>query len=247
MEDASALIIQALKTVDVIQPGGKASLLAIATRALYPEARLSRDGISEALGLHPSVVVSMLVSADLAGDTDARRDLGLAFFERLQLRTHPPQLTDLGRIAVATWCLEHLMPMKEVLGSALERTLDQTRLVVEGKTPSSGTIQDLQERARKLQTAKVVGVAGGSKGTKEKLGLTEEDQFRRHAAQAIRGMLQGLTEAGQSPHLCTTVAGEVTQALGIGLGLAAAAGFCMDLALHMESLPQELLTPTPQH
>ena len=51
MDKASSLIAKALRDSPEILASGKQSVLAIAARALVPNASLSKQGISEALGL----------------------------------------------------------------------------------------------------------------------------------------------------------------------------------------------------
>jgi hypothetical protein len=245
MIDANRIVIQALERAPNIQPAGKESLLAIAARAVHPDVKLSQQGISDALGLHPSLVVAILVTADAAGDTDARRELGLALFQRLKLQAGAPMLSPKGRLMLATWCLERLELMAEVLGRALTDALSLGRAAVAGKKPDADQLQQLAARATKMQTSKVSGVP---KGHKEKFGLTDEERFRRHAVQAIRALVQGMVEEGKSVHVCTTVAGEVTRALEAGLGLAAAAGFTLELAEHLEQgIPPEHLIRPPRN
>ena len=174
----------------------------------------------------------------------------MALFERLKLSAEPPRLTERGRVALASWCVERLLPMKEVLDNDLvEETLTAARhLVQTGSSPRRGPVMELQGRAEALQRTEVVGVGGGSKGSKEKLGLSDGQRFQRHAAQAIRGLLQGLLEGGKNPNISTTVAGEIARGLEAGLGIAAAAAFTLELAQQVaEELPREyLLPPGPQ-
>lgn len=245
MIDANHLVIQALEQAPTIQPAGRESLLAIAARAVHPDVKLSQQGIADALGLHPSVVIAILVTADAAGDSDARRELGLALFQRLKLHGRAPVLSAKGRLMLATWCLERLELMAEVLGSALTDTLSLARAAIDGATPDPEQLQQLATRATQMQTSVVSGVP---KGQKEKFGLTDEERFRRHAVQAIRALVQGMVEEGQSVHVCTTVAGEVARALEAGLGLAAAAGFAMELAEQLDQgLPAEHVTRPPRN
>jgi len=243
--DANEQILQAIKEAERIQPAGAQSLVAIAARAVDAGARLSQRGISDTLGLHPSVVIAITVTGDLAGDTNSRRDYGLALFERLKLGAHAPRLTPRGRLLLATWCLERLSPMAEVLGGdLLTRTLELARPTVEGRPPGRGDVLALQQRAEQLQRAEVVGIRKGE--TKEKLGISDEQRCQVHAGQAIRALLQGLLEQGAEPQVTTTVAGEVAGALGCGLGFAAAAGFTLELAHYLEDeLPREHLVRAP--
>jgi hypothetical protein len=250
MIDAKKLILKAVQEAERIRTAGADSLMGIACRAVDAEGKASLKGISRTLGLHPSVVIAITVTADVANSTDARRELGLALFERLQLHTHPPLLTEQGRVGLASWCIERLLPMKEALdGDLVEETLAASKHLLEtGASPRMGAVMELQSRAEKLQRLEVVGVAAGRSGSKEKLGITDEQRFQRHAAQAIRALLEGLKEQGKNPHLCTTVAGEVARALEAGLGFAASAGFTLELAQHIEEeLPREHLRRPPQN
>lgn len=239
--DANAQILEALRQAERINPAGAQSLIAIAARAVDPQARLSPQGISRTLGLHPSVVIAITVAADAAGDTASRRDFGLALFERLQLRAHPPELTAEGQLLLAGWCLEQLTPMAEVLGDdLLQKTIELARAGAEDTTVERGQVLELQSRAEALQRTEVVGVRKGK--AKERLGISDEQRFQRHAAQALRAVLQGLLEQHNVVHVSTTVAGELTRALESGVGFAAAAGFILELAQHLEQeLPPEHL------
>ena len=250
MIDASKLILEAIAGAERIQPAGKESLLGIACRAVEPDGKVSLKTISDTLGLHPAVLVSIMVTADVAGDTESRREMGRALFERLPLRARPPGLTEKGRVALARWSLEKLLPMKEVLdGDLVDEALAGARHLLDtGATPRPGLVMELQERAHKLQRLEVVGVASGKKASKERLGISDEQRFQRHAAQAIRALLEGLKDGGKSPHLCTTVTGEITRALEAGLGLAAAAAFTLELAQHVEEdLLEEHLRRPPSN
>jgi len=257
--DAKETILSALRRADKILPAGQGSLLAIASRALEPKARLSPGAIARILGLHPSVVIAITIVADLARDTESRRELGLALFERLKLSTPSPELSNHGRLLMALWCLEHLRPMEQVLdknllGQALELAHSSVnRRAAPGSArggepplecgPSAQDmrrIQQLQSRAMELQRSELGGVKAGKK---ERLGISDEQRFQRHAAQAIRALLQGLVDQGSTDHIAITVAGEVTRALEAGLGFAAAAGFTLDLAHYLE---QELRCLIPE-
>jgi hypothetical protein len=159
-------------------------------------------------------------------------------------------LTDHGRVGLASWCIERLLPMREALdGDLVDEALDAARHLMEtDAAPRAGAVMEIQERAEKLQHLEVVGVAAGKSASKERLGITDEQRFQRHAAQAIRALLEGLKEQGENPHLCTTVAGEIALALEAGLGFAAAAGFTLELAQHLEEeLPREHLRRPPQN
>lgn len=243
--DANQQILRAIREADPIQAAGARCLVAIAARALDADARLSQRGIGETLGLHRSVLIAVTVAGDLAGDTSSRRDYGLALFERLRLGARAPRLTPRGHVVLAAWCLERLLPMAEVLGGdLLNRTLELTRPAVEGRPPGRGDVLALQQRAEQLQRAEVVGIRKGE--TKEKLGISDEQRCQVHAGQAIRALLQGLLEQGAEPQVSTTVAGEVTAALGCGLGFAAAAGFTLELAHYIQGeLPREHLVQAP--
>lgn len=242
MHDANTLIIQAIEAAETITTAGRMSLLGIAARALEPEARLTREQVTEILGFHPSLVIAITVTADLAGDPISRRDLGRSLFSQLQLRTHPPQLTRAGRLAVATWCLEQLEPVADLLEGMLQQALDLARGASAEQTSSAGALNELQEGAEALQRSNVVGI---QKGERVKMGITDDDKVRRRAGQAIRALTQGMREACDSEHLCPTVAGEVAGALYEGKGLDAAAGFCLDLARLLNDLPDEQVMRAP--
>lgn len=244
--DATSQILDAIRQATAIKAAGAESLVALAARAVDPEVHLSQSSIVETLGLHPSVVIAVTVANDLAGDTESRRDFGIALFERLKLHTHAPRLTDAGCILLAVWCLERLQPMAEVIGEELlGRSLAAARAAVSGKTPDRGSLLELQGQAEQLQRNELVGITRGA--SKERLGISDEERFRRHAGQALRALLQGLLEPAVV-HLTTTVAGEVTRGLEAGLGFAAAAAFTIELATYLEQeLPPEHLDRPPEN
>lgn len=241
MKDATQLIIEALNEAEQIQPSGKSSLLGLAARALDPEAKLSRDGLCRALGLHAASVVSLMITADLAGDTNSRRALGEALFPRLPLRGRPPRLTRLGRLAVARWSLEQLGAAGEVEQLAL-RVCQQAELAVQGQTPDAAALEACRLEALKLQQTKVVPV---QKGQKSKMGVSDEEACRRRAAQAVRALADGLQDGGKSSHLCPTVAGEVVWTLGAASGLDSAVEFCVGLAELLRGLPADQVIIRP--
>jgi hypothetical protein len=243
MHDANTLIIKAIETADTITTAGRTSLLGIAARALEPDARLTREQVTEILGFHPSLVIAITVTADLAGDPISRRDLGKDLFSQLQLRTHPPQLTREGRLAVVTWCLEQLDPIADLLEGTLQQALDLARGAASaGQMPSMGALNELQGRAEALQRSEVVGI---QKGERVRMGITDDDKVRRRAGQAVRALTQGMREACDSEHLCPTVAGEVAGALYEGKGLDAAASFCLGLARLLDDLPDPQVKRAP--
>ena len=240
MVDATSLILRALEQAEEIRPAGAQSLLALATRAVSPRARLSIESITTTLGLHASVVVAIAVTADLAGDSDSRRELGLALFSRLRLRSRPAELGDRDRLSLAAWCVERLSPAAEVLGPVLDETLALCRAHLAGHELDPIALDDLAARATALQASPVVGIGAGSSGLKEKLGLSDEERFRRHAGQALRALIQGLRERGQSEQICRTIAGELARALEAGLGFPAAAGFTLELAAMVDETAREI-------
>lgn len=244
MTDAKTQIIEAIDAAPRITAAGRQSLLAVAARALEPGVRLSKSGIASALGLHTSQVVAALVAADIAGDSNSRREMGRELFGALTLRTHAPELTAEGRLGLAVWCLEQLRPLEDQLAGLLGRCLQLANVALGGGEPSQGALAELQDRALKLQTNKVVPVRAGHK---EKLGLTPQARVQRRGSQAIWAMVQGLRERGASDNLCTTVAGETTWALGLSGGLDAARGFCLALGDYLEQLPEQRLTPRPSN
>jgi hypothetical protein len=240
MENARTLILLALEQATQILPSGKESLLAIAARALNPEAPVTREGIVETLGLHPSLAVAILVTADLAADTLSRRELGWALFQRISLHGRPPELTRSGELAVATFCVEKLLPLDDTLEGLVAQVLPLARAASLGETPEPLALEEARSKAEALQRTKVVAM---EKGSKSKLGVPTEESIRRRGAQAVRALLHGLQQSTPNIHLCPTVAGEVAAALSHGFGTEAAAELVMELAELLESLPAEHLRP----
>jgi hypothetical protein len=243
MKDATALILKAIEDAENIVPSGKDSLLGIAARALDPEATMSKAGLARVLGLSPSLLVPLLVTADLAGDTNSRKELGASLFARIPLRARPAPLTPRGQLTVAAWSLERLRPLADHLQGLLERALELCRGVLEqGQEADPLLIKEIREQALELQSIKLVPV---QKGAKSKLGIADEEAIRRRAAQSLRAMVEGLEDGGKSPHLGPTVAGEVAASLCLGQGIEAGADFCADLAAYLDSLPPELAARRP--
>jgi hypothetical protein len=238
MEDARASIIKALQAAESITAAGKNSLLAIAARAVDPHAPLSRAGITDALGFHPALVISILVASDHAADTLSRRELGVDLFGELTLHTHAPQLTAKGRRHVATWCLERIRPHEGML----EGVLDAALALIQRESPPAGELQQLNDRALDLQRSRVVGV---TKGSKDRLGISDEDQLRRHTGQATCAVIQGIREGFANDNPCITVAGEMAAALAAGSGIKEAGAFCLELASLLEDLPGDQLQRPP--
>jgi hypothetical protein len=238
MEDARSSIITALQAAESIAAAGKNSLLAIAARAIDPQASLSRAGITEALGFHPALVIAILVTSDHAGDTLSRRELGVDLFGQLTLHTHAPQLTVKGRRQVVSWCLERIRPREGVL----EGVLDEALALIQRESPAAGELHQLNDRAIDLQRSRVVGLTKGSKG---RLGISDEDQLRRHTGQATCALIQGIREGFVDDNPCITVAGEMAAALATGSGIKEAGAFCLELARLLENLPGDQLHRPP--
>ena len=242
MEDATTLIIEALKDSPKIVPAGKHSLLAIAARALDPETALNKGAICLTLGLHPALVIPILVTADLAGDTASRREMGNSLFPRLPLRGRPPLLTHKGKLAVALFCAERLAPAAGEMSQLLQRTLELGQQALDGQEPEPLEIKECTKEALELQRIKVVAM---QKGTKSKMGVPDDEACKRRGAQAIRALLDGISDGAKSPHLCPTVAGEVAWTLGTSQGMEHAVDFCADLAGFIDDLPAEMAEVKP--
>lgn len=243
MEDATKLIIQALQDAPKIVPAGKHSLLAIAARALDPEAALNKGAICLTLGMHPSLVIPILITSDLAGDSQSRREMGASLFPRIPLRVRPPVLTRKGKLAVAMFCSEQLQAAVEgELADLLERTLVLGRAALADQEVDPLEINKYTKEALELQRIKVVPV---QKGAKSKMGVPDEEACKRRGAQAVRALLDGISDNAKSQHLCPTVAGEVAWTLGAALGLDQAVDFCVGLAGFIAELPPEM-AETPQ-
>ena len=244
MKDATSLIIEALQDAPRIVPSGKDSLLGIAARALDPDTALNKGAISIALGMHPALVIPILITADLAGDTQSRREMGASLFPRLPLRGRPPVLTNPGKLAVAVFCAEQLIPAAGELSGLLERTLTLGHQALEGNEPEPLEIKQCTEQALELQRITVVPM---QKGAKSKMGVPDEEARKRRAAQAIRALLDGISDGARSQHLCPTVAGEVAWTLGATEGVDHAVDFCVDLAEFIAGLPPEMAEVPPSN
>lgn len=244
MHDAHDLIFKALDEANPIQPAGRQSLLALAARALDPAAPATRDGIARTLGMHPSLLIAVMVCADLAQDTPSRRDLGRTVLGPLSLGHRPPELTEKGQLAVGAFCLERFDLLAHLLGDLwplLRPLLDAWR----SEAPVEAlTLKEVAEAAQELQRVRVIR---REEGSKSKLGVPEAEAARRRAAQAVRAYVEGLRDGGKSPHLSSTVAGEVAGALVMGRGLDEGAGFCLDLARFLDGLPEALARRLPRN
>lgn len=236
MEDAVELIVNALKNASEITPSGKTSILGLAAKALDPEASLSRNGISTTLGWHPGLVLAAMVTADLAGDTESRRELGTTLLSQIRLANRPLVLTPLGQLAVARFSLNFLVPAEPELDAVIQRAVPLLDQALSKSAPEPLEIKELEQLSRDLQRSKVVPM---SKGSKSKAGVPTEEVVRRRGGQAVRAVIQGLQEDPPSEHLTLTVAGEVAGALSVGKGWQKATEFCVALAKEMEALPPE--------
>jgi hypothetical protein len=245
MTDAEALIARALDQSEEIKAAGRMSLVGIATRAVKPDARLSKRGIAEALGLPPPLVVSMMVAADHAGDTASRRELGQYLFQRIQLHARTPELTASGRLKVAVWCLERLKPTAESVAELLARTVELAQAASQGQTPAADALSELQKQAIATQKVRLKGVK--KTGERDRLGISATDRVRRHAAQAVWAVVEGLRGACESEDFCTTVAGETTAAVAVGEGTQESAELCVALARFIDDLPAEHLIRPPSN
>jgi hypothetical protein len=244
MTDARKQILDAIKYAK-ITAAGKQSLLAVAARALDPEVKISKQGLSEALGFHPSLLIAVLVTADAAGDPLSRRDLGQRLFSEVPLHTYPPELTAAGRLAVAIWCLEQLEPVEALLAGALPRALELARTAAEGGTPAEGALSELHERVQQVQRAKIVPVP---KGERTKMGLSQDDRVRRHGGQCIAGLIQGLRDSCSDDAFCVTAAGEAAGALCESeAGLDAGVDLCVGLAALLDDLPDGHVSRRPSN
>ena len=244
MKDATTLIIEALNDAPKIVAAGRHSLLGIAARALAPETSLNKGAISLTLGMHPALVIPILVTSDLAGDTVSRREMGASLFPRLPLRGRPPILTNRGKLAVALFCMERLATAAREMADLVDRTLALGRQALQGAEPDVLLLKECAAEALELQRIKVVPMR---KGAKSKMGVPDAEAFKRRAAQAVRAMLDGISDGAKSQHLCTTVAGEVAWAVGAAEGLDQAVDFCADLGAFIAGLPPEMAEVPPSN
>ena len=234
MENASDIILANLSQVTEIKPAGKQSLMAIAARALNPDAPATLAGICEALGLHPGLVIAVTVSADVAGDTQSRRELADQLIPRLRLRTAPPTVSPDGQLRLGAWCVDQLAPMAAQLEGLMEKAAPITEALAAGQDVDVLKMKAATLLAEELQRMKVVPT---QKGNKSKLGIPDEEVGRRRAAQALRARLKGIEDGGASPGLLPTVAGETAGTVAIQKDVGAAGNFCLDLAQQLEELP----------
>ena len=244
MTDARRQILDAIKLAK-ITAAGKQSLLAVAAQALDPEVKITQQGLSEALGFHPSLLVAALVTADAAGDPNSRRELGERLFSEIPLHTSPPTLTPAGRLAVAIWCLEQLGPVEALLAGSLPRALELARTAAEGGVPAEGALNELHEHNQQLQRARIVPVP---KGERAKMGLSQDDRVRRRAGQCIAALIQGLRDSCSDDAICVTAAGEAAGALCESeAGIDAGADLCIGLAALLDGLPDDQVSRRPSN
>ncbi len=183
-------------------------------------------------------MIPIVITADMAGDSQSRREMGAALFPRITLRVRPPVLTRKGKLAVAIFCAERLQGAAEgELDDLLRRTLELGHQALDGQGVEALDLERLTKEALELQRIKVVPV---QKGSKSKMGVPDEEACRRRGAQAVRALLDGISDNAKSQHLCPTVAGEVAWTLGAALGLDKAVDFCVDLAAFIHDLPPEM-------
>jgi hypothetical protein len=235
MQDARDLILAALERAPEITPAGASSLLAIAARALDPATPITRDGLARTLGLHPSLLIAALVSADLAGDTQSRGELGRRLFGSLELRGQPPELSLAGELSLCVYGLEQLAALEPLLDGQVADVLAHARAALEGRPAEPAALRAAEERAAGLQRTKVVPI---ERGVKTKLGIPPEEAARRRGAQALRAVLHALQEP-TTGHLGSTVAGEVAACLCLQRGVDAAAAFVLGLAARLDALPPD--------
>ena len=236
MENASDIILASLKEAPEIKAAGKGSLMAMAARALSPDAPATLPGISEALGLHPGLVIAITVTSDMAGDTLSRLEFAEQLIPRLRLRTSPPNLTPEGQLRLAAWCVDQLAPLASPLDGLVERFTPVTGAMAAGQEIPALAVKAVALLAEELQRTKVLPSV---EGNKSKLGISDKEALRRRAAQAVRALLKGLEDGGANPGLLPTVAGETAGALNLYKGTPAGANFCLDLAVQLESMPGE--------
>jgi hypothetical protein len=244
MKNAQQLILEALQNATQIQAAGKESLLALAARAVNPDNPLSREGVASTLDLPPCLVIAILVSADLADNTEARRGIGLDLFERIPLDLRLESLTPEGELVVAVYCLEQLSVMDESFTGLIGQTLRLARQRLAGETADALALKEAERQAMDLQRTKVVAM---EKGTKSKLGVPLGETLHRRGAQAIRALLAGLRETSPSEHLSPTVAGEVAAVLALSQGTKASTDFCVDLAQFLRALPPHQTHKKPEN
>ena len=234
MENASDIILTSIREAQEIKPAGKQSLMAMAARALNPDAPATLSGISEALGLHPGVIIAVTVTADIVGDTLSREQLAVQLIPRLRLRSAPPALSGHGQLRLAAWCVDQLAPLAEKLDGLMEKVAPVTAALASGQEVDALAVKAANLLATELQRMKVVPT---QKGNKSKLGIPDEEIARRRASQAVRALLKGLEDGSDSPGLLPTVAGETAGALTILQDMSAGCEFCLALAQQLEELP----------
>ena len=235
MQDAQTKILRAIESSQKITSAGEQSMLAIAARALDPDAPLTRGGITRTLGLDPCLVISIMVTSDLAGDTLSRRDLGRALFEGIELGRRAAALTEPGQLEVAIFCLEHLAGIDHLLEGLVARALPLARASRAGEEVDALALKEIEQQAVRFQETKAVQM---EMGVKSKMGVPPAEAIRRRSSQAVRALAKSLSEE-VSAHLAPTVAGEVAGTLAQAEDIDAAAEFCIALAAHLKDLPPE--------
>jgi len=236
MEQARDLILAALDQVQEITPAGSSSLLAVAARALDPTAPITREGLTQTLGLHPSLIIGALVAADFAGNSEARRALGRRLFSGLELRGQPPALSPAGQLSCCVHGLEQLEALEVLQGGLVTEVLRLARAAMAGQPADPLSLRAAEQQAEELQRTKVVPV---EKGPRTRLAIPPEEAARRRGAQAMRAVLTGLKDPSPSEHLSSTVAGEVAACLCLQRGVEVAVNFLLSLAALIEALPPE--------
>ncbi len=238
---ASSLVLEALEAATEIQAAGRESLLALAARALDPEAPATRAGIGAALGLCDSLVLAILTTADALGDTESRRELARRLFAEGGLVLSPrraPLLSAEGQLATVAHGLAAARALDDLLGGLL------AALGAALAKPEAAALDLLEARAVELQRTKIVPI---ERSQKSKLGVPAEEAIRRRAAQAVRATVQALREPapGASPHLAPTVAGELAASLALQGGVDAGAAFLLSLAGFLDGLPNSAARRPP--
>ena len=233
MQDAQTHILAAIKKSQKITSAGEFSLLTIAARAIDPATPLTKLGIAKALGLEPCLIVSIMVTSDLAGDTLSRRDLGQMLFEKIELGSRVTELTELGQLEVAAFCLQHLSSLDHLIDGLAGKLLPLAQDVIQGKEADPLTLKEIEQLALEFQQTKAVQM---EMGVKSKLGVPPAEAIRRRSSQAVRALAHSLQHK-ISVHLAPTVAGEVAASLAQGEDIEAAAEFCIALAAHLQGLP----------
>ncbi len=235
MQDAQANIIEAIQKSQKITSAGNLSLLAIAAQAIDPETSLTKQGLAKTLGLDSCLIISIMVTSDLAGDTLTRRDLGQMLFEQIELGSRVMELTDRGQLEVAAFCLQQLSDLDHLLDGLIGKLLPLAQEAIQGKEVDILAIKEIEQGALEFQQTKAVQMEVGAKS---KLGVPPIESIRRRSSQAVRALTHSLLSK-PSVHLAPTVAGEVSASLAQGEEIESAAEFCIALAAHLQQLPPE--------